>query len=232
MKEERWQFCIFTLAMNINSSVPIQHIQADTGWSKETVLVDWRNHKFKNCTNPMIFGNIISGGYDILRFNMCQVQTILSFQRITIWPGWHQFHASFRSDSTLSADESNFIIIMDGEWELKSTAAVRRAFGTKFHPRTPKKIPNGPVPEVYWQLHQECLSAPLGSGLPPTPDLSIQQVKDVSCWIQMLTPGSQWTGWGWVMGRCGEFWGRFWSGKLTALTWCRSSPQPTRKAGL
>ena len=47
---------------------------------------------------------------------------------------------SFRSDSTFSAEESNFIIFKYGE--LKSTAAVRRAFGTKFHQKNPRKVPN------------------------------------------------------------------------------------------
>ena len=46
---------------------------------------------------------------------------------------------SFRSDSPFSAEQSTFIILKYGE--LKSTAAVRRAFGTKFHPKNPRKVP-------------------------------------------------------------------------------------------
>ena len=36
--------------------------------------------KKENCTNPMIFGNLISGGFGILMCDMSQLQTILSFQ--------------------------------------------------------------------------------------------------------------------------------------------------------
>ena len=46
---------------------------------------------------------------------------------------------SFRSDSPFSAEWSTFIILKYGE--LKSTAAVRRAFGIKFRPQNPRKVP-------------------------------------------------------------------------------------------
>ena len=46
---------------------------------------------------------------------------------------------SFRSDSPFSAEQSTFIILKYRE--LKSTAAVRGAFGTKFHPQNPRKVP-------------------------------------------------------------------------------------------
>ena len=71
-----------------------------------------------------------------------QVLTIFSFQRIDFLarmapPPRQKF--SFRSDSPFSAEQSTFIILKYGE--LKSTAAVRRAFGTKFHPKNPRKVP-------------------------------------------------------------------------------------------
>ena len=45
---------------------------------------------------------------------------------------------SFWSDSPFSAEQSTFIIFKYRE--LKSTAGVRRVFGTKFHPKNQRKV--------------------------------------------------------------------------------------------
>ena len=46
----------------------------------------------------------------------------------------------FRKNSTFSVEESTFIIFQYGK--LKHTAAVRRAFATKFYPKHPRKVPS------------------------------------------------------------------------------------------
>ena len=71
---------------------------------------------------------------------------------------------SFRSDSPFSAEQSTFIILKYGE--LKSTAA-ETGFWDQVSPQEPKESPAaGPVPEGYWQLHQDCFFAPPSSCLP------------------------------------------------------------------
>ena len=81
---------------------------------------------------------------------------------------------SFRSDSPFSADQSIFIILKYGE--LKSTAAVRRAFGTKFHPKNPRKVPQ----QVQLQrvidnfIKTASVRPQVPAGPPPTSDQSVQ----------------------------------------------------------
>ena len=79
---------------------------------------------------------------------------------------------SFRSDSPFSADQSIFIILKYGE--LKSTAAVRRAFGTKFHPKNPRKVPQQVhfqrVIDNFIKTANVCPQVPAGAL--PTPDQS------------------------------------------------------------
>ena len=85
---------------------------------------------------------------------------------------------SFRNNSTFSAEESKFIILKYGE--VKCAAAVRRAFGTKFLPKNPRKVP-------HQKQFQRVIDRFLGSasvrpkvplGLPPDPKESVQAVKD------------------------------------------------------
>ena len=76
------------------------------------------------------------GGFGILMPNVSQVPTIFSFQKIDFWPGWHPLHAR---NSALEVILPS--LLSDPPYgELKSTAAVRRAFGTKFHPKNPRKV--------------------------------------------------------------------------------------------
>ena len=68
-----------------------------------------------------------------------QVPTIFLFQRNDFWPGWHPLHARNSAlevilPSLLSNPPSSF----SSTESFKSTAAMRRAFGAKFHPTGPR----------------------------------------------------------------------------------------------
>ena len=84
----------------------------------------------------------------------------------------------FRTDSPFSVEESKFIILKYGE--VKCTAAVRRAFGTKFFPKNPRKVPKQMIfQRVIDRFLQSASVRPaIPAGAPPTSEDDLKKVKD------------------------------------------------------
>lgn len=81
----------------------------------------------------------------------------------------------FRKDSTFSEEESKFIILKYGE--VKCSAAVRRAFGTKFFPKkNPQQVQFRRVIDRF--LESASVRPMVPTGFAPTSDESVQQVRD------------------------------------------------------
>ena len=138
------------------------------------------------------------------------MQTISSFQGIAFRPGWHHLDARSLASEVirpflLRSPPSIFSSMVC------NTAAVQQAFGTKFHPKNPRKVPN-------WMQFQRVIDnfiktasvRPLvPAGLPTTPDHSVQQVKDFFQQNPKAHIREEGPGWGSLMGRFEGFQGKF-----------------------
>ena len=126
------------------------HTQTDEQWKVVQYRVMQRDckllyfcdgiKKLEKCTNLTIFRELIKGGFAVWMPNVSQVPTIFSFQRIDFWAGWHPLHARNSAlevilPSLLSNPPSSF-----SSTESLSPLQLRRAFGTKFHPKNPRKV--------------------------------------------------------------------------------------------
>ena len=106
--------------------------------------------------------------------NVSEVPAIFSFQRIDFWPRWHPHHARNSAlevilPSLLSNPPSSF-----SSTESLSPLQLRRAFGTKFHPKNPRKVPQ----QVQFQrvidnfIKTANVRPQVPAGALPTPDQS------------------------------------------------------------
>ena len=85
---------------------------------------------------------------------------------------------AFRGDSTFTVEQSKFIILKWGE--LKCLASVRRAFASKFHAKSPRKVPHKMAfKRVIDRFEASASVRPMvPAGLPPLSPDSIAQVRD------------------------------------------------------